>query len=60
MPATTPVGRNGCGAAQSMDVLVEVGSAPDDDHPDHQHETNGKSCTHLFPPCLNASAKGLP
>src|SRR5579862_9246526 len=59
MPAIMPAGRNGRDAAQSIDVLVEVGGAPDDDHPDRQHETDGKSCTHLFPPCLNAYAKGL-
>jgi hypothetical protein len=43
-----------------MDVLIEVGGAPDDDHPDRQHETDCKGCEHLFPPCLYASAKGLP
>src|SRR5579862_9028453 len=54
-----PPAATGRDAAQSIDVLVEVGGAPDDDHPDRQHETDGKSCTHLFPPCLNAYAKGL-
>jgi cytochrome c-type biogenesis protein CcmE len=34
-------------AAQSIDVLVEVGGAPDDDHPDQQHETERKGCEHL-------------
>jgi hypothetical protein len=31
----------------SIDVLVEIGGAPDDDHPDHQHETDCESCEHL-------------
>jgi hypothetical protein len=34
-------------AAQSIDVLVEVRGAPDDDHPDHQHESDCKSCEHV-------------
>jgi hypothetical protein len=36
----------------SMDVLVEIGSAPDDDYPNRQHETDCKGCEHFqFPPC---------
>jgi hypothetical protein len=31
----------------SIDVLVEIGGAPDDDHPDHQHESDCKSCEHV-------------
>jgi hypothetical protein len=40
------VGCDGRGRG-SIDVLVEIGSAPYDDHPDHQHETDCKSCEHL-------------
>src|ERR1700685_2588660 len=46
-------------AARSIDVLVEVGGAPDDDHPYHQHETDGKCCEHLqFPPLPKSSVRG--
>jgi hypothetical protein len=31
----------------SIDVLVEVGGTPDDDHPDRQHESDCKSCEHV-------------
>src|SRR5580704_18181631 len=47
MPATMPFGRNHPRAAQSIDVLVEVGGAPDDDHPDRQHESDCQNCEHL-------------
>jgi hypothetical protein len=44
--AATAAGRG------SMDVLVEIGGAPDHDHPDRQHETDAKGCEHFqFPPC---------
>jgi hypothetical protein len=49
-----PAGRNGRRATRSVDVLVEVGGAPDDDHPDRQHESDCQNCEHLqFPPCRN-------
>jgi hypothetical protein len=40
------VGRDGRKRG-SIDVLVEVGGAPDDDDPDHQHESDCKSCEHV-------------
>src|ERR1700685_3965250 len=43
-----------CRRCGSVDVLIEVRGAPDDDHPDRQHESDCKSCEHLqFPPCRN-------
>jgi hypothetical protein len=44
--AATAAGRG------SMDVPVEIGGAPDHNHPDRQHETDAKGCKHFqFPPC---------
>ena len=41
-----------------MDVVIEVAGAPEHDHPDREHEDEGKGCEHLkSPPGQTESAK---